>query len=521
MNEIQVLGSHNSYHIEPVPPLLGRLADFSQALADSIEYTHVPLTDQFETQGIRQIELDVFADPNGGLYATRSGLVLIGEDPFAPDPELQLPGFKVLHVQDIDFGTTCLTFVECLLEVKAWSDANPRHLPIMILVEVKDDPIDIDIGLNFITPIPIGVGELDQIDTEILSVFPPSQLITPDDIRGSRETLEKAVLKDGWPTLRDSRGKVLFGLDNGGQTKADYVAGHPSLQGRVMFVDGNPGEPEAAFIKQNDPLADPNEIPDLIAKGYIVRTRADSPTGEARTGDTTKRDAALASGATYVSTDYAVPDPDFGTGYVVTIPGGDPGRCNPTNAPSDCQSDALENLTGTQPLFGKKIVLRDKAGDPSFRKLVVLAKDLAFDTYRPGGSQDPSISGATIQIRNPNTDQTALLALPAGSGWTALGNPAGARGYKYLDRTLSNGPCKVAIAKPGVVFRAVCLGAGIEFSLSDATQNDIEITVQLGDDQVHCMSFGGTILKDIGTGVKANGVGLFKAKDAAAPALCP
>ena len=34
---------------------------------------------------------------------------------------------------------TASTFVDCLQTVKAWSDAHPRHLPIMILIEAKDD----------------------------------------------------------------------------------------------------------------------------------------------------------------------------------------------------------------------------------------------------------------------------------------------------------------------------------------------------------------------------------------------
>ena len=45
----------------------------------------------------------------------------------------------------------------------------------------------------------------------------------PDDVRGSRATLEEAVLQDGWPTLRESRGKILFTLDNGGDYLRDYV----------------------------------------------------------------------------------------------------------------------------------------------------------------------------------------------------------------------------------------------------------------------------------------------------------
>jgi hypothetical protein len=56
------------------------------------------------------------------------------------------------------------------------------------------------------------------------------------------------------------------------------------------------------------------------------------------------RDAALASGAQWVSTDYPVDDPRFEPDFAVTIPGGAPGRCNPVNAPDGCQPSDVEDL---------------------------------------------------------------------------------------------------------------------------------------------------------------------------------
>jgi hypothetical protein len=137
---------------------------------------------------------------------------------------------------------------------------------------------------------------------------------------------------------------VIFALDNGGEIRDLYVDGHPSLEGRVLFTDSSPGQPEAAFMKRNNPVSGFEEIQDLVQRGYIVRTRADADTLEARFGVTGRRDAALESGAQFVSTDYPVPDPDFGTGYFVEIPDGAPARCNPLNAPPGCRNFALEVL---------------------------------------------------------------------------------------------------------------------------------------------------------------------------------
>ncbi|MBM4242464.1 MAG: hypothetical protein FJ148_01440 [Deltaproteobacteria bacterium] len=343
LNQMQVLGSHNSYHIEPQPALFSLLLAFSEPLAKSFEYTHPPLEEQFAMQGIRQIELDVFADPDGGLYANRAGQRAATGDGASGVPQLDQPGLKVLHVQDIDFETTCVRLVECLTNVRRWSDANPGHAPLMILIEAKDDPIPDPVNLGFVTPLPIDAAQLDGLDAEIRSVFSPERMITPDDVRGRRDTLAQAVLEDGWPTLGESRGKVLFALDNGGEKKAAYTAGHPSLRGRVLFTSAEPGEDEAAFVKLNDPLGDGARIRELVSLGLIVRTRADGDTLEARSGDTTKRDAALASGAQFVSTDYPVPDRAFGTGYFVEIPGGMPARCNPVSAPPECAPSDIEN----------------------------------------------------------------------------------------------------------------------------------------------------------------------------------
>ena len=72
LNQIQVIGTHNSYHIAPAPTVLGLIAAGGRRNAEALDYTHRPLAEQFSQLGIRQIELDVFADPKGGLFASPS-----------------------------------------------------------------------------------------------------------------------------------------------------------------------------------------------------------------------------------------------------------------------------------------------------------------------------------------------------------------------------------------------------------------------------------------------------------------
>jgi len=347
LNDIQVLGSHNSYHLRPIPVVFAAIGVVSKELAESIDYSHLPLTEQLDSYGIRQLELDVFADPDGGLWSSRQALPVINLPAESGIPELDLPGFKVLHTQDFDFETTCYSLVACLTEAKTWSDANPNHLPVMVLIEFKDETVaeaaagaGVDISviqIPFTEPVPTTPEILDDLDAEIRSVFPEDRLITPDDLRGDHATLDDAVKADGWPLLSESRGKFMFALDNGGAVRDMYRAPSPVLAGRVMFTSSEPGDPDGAFVKINDPIGNVDRINEVVGAGYIVRTRTDVPTSDARTGSTVRRDAALSTGAQFLSTDYYVENPDFGTGYVVTLDS----RCNPVTAVNVCTEEAV------------------------------------------------------------------------------------------------------------------------------------------------------------------------------------
>jgi hypothetical protein len=348
INEMQVIGSHNSFHLKPQPVLFDAITTVSPDLAESIDYSHASLTEQLETYGIRQFELDVFADPDGGLYANRAANSVVGLDPVAPEPELARPGFKVLHTQDFDYETTCLTLVACLTEIEAWSTANPNHLPLMIMLENKtqsvpeaaaEGGIELTIDLPWTTPLGMTPELFDDLDAEIRSVFSPEQLITPDDVRGDAVTLESAVLDRGWPSVEESRGKVLVVLNNGGTFRDLYVGGDANLEGRVMFTNSTPGQPDAAFIRFDDPF-DPG-LDTAARAGYLIRTRTDEPTSDARTNSFTRRDQALTSGAHFLSTDYYRPSEYFDSPYVVVLPNGLIARCNPVTAPPTCSDDQL------------------------------------------------------------------------------------------------------------------------------------------------------------------------------------
>lgn len=329
INQIQVLGSHNSYKMAMDTALFSALSKMSNE-AKEIDYHHIPMSQQLE-MGLRKLEIDVIYDPNGGRYAKPMGLNILksqGKPVAAYDPEgkMSAPGFKVLHIQDIDFRSSCNTLTDCLQEIKVWSDAHPQHLPIVISFNAKEDRIE---RPGFTQPLRFTRKAFDSLDAEILTVFDKRRLITPDEVRGTYASLEQAVLAQNWPTLAQSRGKIMLVLDEDEPKLSEYIAGHPSLKGRLMFVNRKAGTPESAFIFYNDPIANQAEIREMVKKGYLVRTRSDSGTLEARKGDYTRHEAAVTSGAQFISTDYYLPDLRFGTGYRVTLPGGVYARCNP------------------------------------------------------------------------------------------------------------------------------------------------------------------------------------------------
>ncbi|HEX2125420.1 MAG TPA: Ca2+-dependent phosphoinositide-specific phospholipase C [Thermoleophilaceae bacterium] len=144
MNEIQVIGTHNSYHRELSGPeraahdaVYGGLPIYDAFLA----YSHASLPNQLRRQGVRGLELDLFPDPAGGLYANPLLRQRLSAGPLT-DPEWGRPGIKVLHTEDLDYNTTCVRFVSCLRLVRRWSRANPIHLPLLVMLELKGtDPV--------------------------------------------------------------------------------------------------------------------------------------------------------------------------------------------------------------------------------------------------------------------------------------------------------------------------------------------------------------------------------------------
>lgn len=260
------------------------------------DYTHSPLPDQLDL-GMRQFELDLYIDAAG-------------------------EGYDVFHIVNLDQGTTCARLDECLRQIKRWSDDHRAHHPIAVMLELKD-PFD-----------PASAGAvLDLVDEVIASVWPADRLVTPDLVRGDAADLRTALAENGWPTLGELRGRALFWIHSGADFRDAYTRGGTSLQGRPAFVRAEADAPYAAVRVLDDPIGDAAAIAEAVSANMLVRTRIDVLGDDGFAIDPDKLDAALTSGAHFLSTD----DESF------EIPSGAPSRCNPSSAPAACVADAVED----------------------------------------------------------------------------------------------------------------------------------------------------------------------------------
>lgn len=312
LNDIRFIASHNSYKLKPDPKVLRFLGRFKKRLGNDLDpkrmdYGHVSLTEQFDRYEVRGIELDLYYDPNGGKYRKRRvNLFVPGRKQRVKDSVMRVPGFKMLHIADVDFETNYLTFKSALEEIRIWSDKNPNHTPLIINIEPKGDSPGDHSGflrfLGFKRAIPYDSLALNELEKEILYVLKKDRILTPRDLKGDFPSVSQRLDSLGWPKLNEVLGKVIFVID--GDRNGIYKRTH---QEPILFLYGDPSDSSTAFVKRNDPFEKTDEIVSLTDK-YMVRTRTDVETIQARENDYRMFDAAIDSEAQIISTDYYIPD---------------------------------------------------------------------------------------------------------------------------------------------------------------------------------------------------------------------
>ena len=323
LNEIGILASHNSYKGLPDKKVLKFLTKFKKQLGEAndpiqLDYGHPKLPIQFDEYGIRGIEIDINYDPKGGLYAKRAvNKFVCGLKTSVKNPVMKAPGFKVLHIADVDYETNYLTFSAVLLELKKWSEEHPKHTPIFVNIEAKGtNPGDESKVLRFLgfkKSIPFSAEAYNALDKEIFAVLNRENIYQPKDLLGDYTNIKERLGSIGWPLVSECLGKIIFILEGNNQELYNS-----ETLNRPMFVYKNPEDINAAFVIQNDPIGNEAYIEEL-SKTYIVRTRSDAGTIEARNNDYRRFNAALKSKAQIISSDYYKNDSRFGD-FQIALP---------------------------------------------------------------------------------------------------------------------------------------------------------------------------------------------------------
>ncbi len=293
-NEVSFLGTHNSYQKECVPARQklfqnASIVTFGLVKAQKTTFSSDYLTDQFNL-GIRSIELDVETVVKDGKTS-----------------------FVCSHAPVLDMPTHCYDFSLALKEIKLWSDANPNHLPITIIIEPKKSFIP-EKNMRYFTC--AYANELGKQAQDILG----DALLTPADMIGDHSSFKEMREADDWMTLSETRGHVMILLHDTTVTDK-YIEQDTSVKTQTMFpmlrYDSRDKD-YASFLLINKPSDIEVQADEVLAKKLIVRTRSDN-FGSYNESDS---QIALSSGAQIVSTDYP-PKADMSKAErVVTFDGG-------------------------------------------------------------------------------------------------------------------------------------------------------------------------------------------------------
>jgi calcium-dependent phosphoinositide phospholipase C len=269
LNDIQMIASHNSY--KKKGPAIGR---FFVGLGDSFEeakalkYGYKNITEQLEL-GIRSFELDI-------RYRNEK--------------------FELTHVPLVDPSSQAIDFEMLLEEIYLFSSHQDKHMPIIFLIEIKNDWMVLD-------------PMLEDMDQDVFLAFDDlikdqvkDHLFTPSDMLLEGKSLKEVITDHGWPNITDLFNKVMFVLHPDSYNQI-YYDNDQTLRTQSMFIGSyyseNP-EDYASFFVQNN--VDQTIIKSLVDQNYIVRTRID----EQLIFNASRYLDAIESGAQILTSDFSV-----------------------------------------------------------------------------------------------------------------------------------------------------------------------------------------------------------------------
>ena len=240
LNNIAVIGTHNSYQRYHE----GQSSGFCGL--NNEKGMPITLSDQLDA-GLRNLEIDVetVVDETG-------------------------THFVCMHSPLLDMATNCYSFEKALEEIAVWSDNNPGHLPITIIIEPKSVFIPLE-NMRFFSA--EAANELDKTVRDALA----DRLLTPADTMGGFDSLKAMREADAWPEVRDILGRIIAVLHPCGAT-SDYIKQDETVKTQSMFPMVRPADKDksyAAFLLVNDASALLSKYTGLADGNFMIRTRAD------------------------------------------------------------------------------------------------------------------------------------------------------------------------------------------------------------------------------------------------------
>lgn len=262
-NELTFLGTHNSYQRYHESE--------SSGCGNDEKGAPITLSDQLDS-GLRSLEIDIetVVDETG-------------------------THFLCMHSPLLDMETNCYSFEKALEELTVWSDNNPGHLPITIIIEPKPVFIPLE-NMEFFSL--KAANALDATVREALG----DKLVTPADVMGNYSSLREMRENDAWPLAKDMLGKFAVILHPCSVT-SDYIGQDESIKTQSLFPMVNIKDKDksyASFLLINDAQLLLKKSASLADGNYMIRTRADL-SGQY---SATTFSAASASAANIISTDY-------------------------------------------------------------------------------------------------------------------------------------------------------------------------------------------------------------------------
>lgn len=288
-NELRYTATHNSYQTESVDVLkqiYGKLSDLTFGLVpeNTADFVSPTLTDQLNN-GIYSFEIDI--------------------EVFDRDGDIS---FTCMHNPRFQMTTSCYDFALAMKEIAMWSDNNPGHLPITVIIEPKEFFLPLEdmkvLNLDY-------AKELDKTLKEALG----GRLFTPADMLREYESFGEMRRADDWCKVSDMLGKVLI-LFHECNTTEGYIELDPTLRTQAMFPMLRAKDIDrdcASFLLINKPEGEYDDIKEALDSNFVVRTRVDEFTKVTEK----RREKAFESGAQIISTDYPVRQGMTADDYVV------------------------------------------------------------------------------------------------------------------------------------------------------------------------------------------------------------